>query len=194
MPTLAHFRGMGRVTATRYPDLHVWRQGTGLWRILSTDSGGDVDVTGPPYATKAEAFADLDATHRRWSGEPLTVPMVPAADAERRVNDIVESYAAARDAGASHEQAMAGLPHQPERQRRSVEGVTEWARSTPGEGRPDCICCDGPHVYMRRLALPEDTPEASIHGEAPNIEMWLWHAYSRMPEGARVRVTVEVVG
>lgn len=75
----------------------------------------------------------------------------------------------------------------------SVEGTTVWSRSAPREGARGCICCDGPHVYMRRLVLPEDTSDAAIHGERPHIDAWVYWAYSRLPEGARVRVTVEVI-
>lgn len=69
MSTLVWFRSGGPLTRTRFPYLHVWHQGPGLWRIVATDDEGDSDVTGPPYRTKIEALSALDQTARDWAGE-----------------------------------------------------------------------------------------------------------------------------
>jgi hypothetical protein len=49
-----------RPTPTRYADIHIWKQATGVWRVLVTDAAGHTDITGPPYRTKAEALSVLD--------------------------------------------------------------------------------------------------------------------------------------
>jgi hypothetical protein len=71
MPTLHHFRRLGgRIYPTQYADVHIWHQGTNLWRTLATDALDDTDVTGPPYATRAEAYAALEGIAARWHGVP----------------------------------------------------------------------------------------------------------------------------
>ena len=47
------------ITPTRYPELGIAQHGPGLWRIIS-DGDYYKGATGPHYATKGEAFADLD--------------------------------------------------------------------------------------------------------------------------------------
>lgn len=73
----------------------------------------------------------------------------------------------------------------------SIEGVTKWLRSDSG----DCVCCEGPHVFTRLVRLPDDAPAtARAHrGAKPDIGTWLHRMIGDAPEGARVRITVEMV-
>ena len=73
----------------------------------------------------------------------------------------------------------------------SVEGIVRWMRST-GEGADRCPCCEGPHVFCRYLDLdhPPGTPEPA----GKRLDDWVHRfAESRPQEGARVRITVEVL-
>jgi hypothetical protein len=74
--------------------------------------------------------------------------------------------------------------------RTSIEGVVTWRRSQ--SGREDCICCDGPHVYSRYVALPDDIG-VSFDGTKMSLSDWVGFATRAMPEGVTVRVTMEVV-
>lgn len=87
-----------------------------------------------------------------------------------------------------------GIPDEDrEAQRTSIEGVVTWMRSDMSQpGEQDCICCEGPHVFNRHVALPGDIG-VSYDGTKMSLSDWTYFALSAMPEGARVRVTMEVV-
>ncbi len=73
--SLAFWREMGPITATRYPDLYVWKQDIGLWRHLANFGDGEHDVTLDQFKTKDEAFAALPATAERlWGVETDPTP------------------------------------------------------------------------------------------------------------------------
>lgn len=74
--------------------------------------------------------------------------------------------------------------------RAQVTGTAVWARSTRDDS--DCICCEGPHVYTRYLALPAELG-TSFDGSLLTSSCWLNEVASKLPEGSRVRVTVEVI-
>jgi len=46
-------------TKTRHTQIRLIRMEAGVWRFIAKDSGGDVNVSGPRYRTKAEALSDL---------------------------------------------------------------------------------------------------------------------------------------
>lgn len=79
----------------------------------------------------------------------------------------------------------------------TVEGTTEWSRSS--KGPHDCICCEGPHVHGYGLLVSDSVDRryrVDMDGRESNHfdgMMWLFDAIRQMPEGARVRVTVEQV-
>jgi len=68
----------------------------------------------------------------------------------------------------------------------AIEGVTRWMRSESS----DCICCEGPHIFCYTVDLdPWPSHVAAFQDSAS----WVHEAIRTMPEGARVRMTVEVV-
>jgi hypothetical protein len=71
----------------------------------------------------------------------------------------------------------------------SVEAITYWMRGEPRE--PRCRCCpDSPaHVFAYGAKLV-DTPPGTR--ELPGSG-WFFDAISCVPEGSRIRVTVEVL-
>lgn len=62
---------------------------------------------------------------------------------------------------------------------RAVEGVVKYRYSTPDTLSEDCICCEGPHVYQRY-----------IEGMTP--DRWVYDQLREIPDGARVRLILEV--
>lgn len=73
---LADFQAMGgTVTPTRFDYLHVWRQDTRAWRILRTDSLGDVDAAMPVYRSKAEALAAAPTVAVEWTTDPAPLSL-----------------------------------------------------------------------------------------------------------------------
>ena len=48
------------MTATRHPDVRVVNHGRENWRTEVRDSGGEWDITGPPYPTKLVAMLAVD--------------------------------------------------------------------------------------------------------------------------------------
>lgn len=67
----------------------------------------------------------------------------------------------------------------------SIEGT---ATSRYGDSS-DCICCPGNHVYGYNLELDHWT-DRDYRNHADD---WFYEAIRRMPEGSRVRVTVEAL-
>jgi hypothetical protein len=57
--TVDELRFAGKITGTQYGNMYLQHRGD-HWRILATDDCGDCDATGPQYATRAEAYTDLD--------------------------------------------------------------------------------------------------------------------------------------
>lgn len=75
----------------------------------------------------------------------------------------------------------------------AAEGVMHYSRSTSGR---QCICCDGPHIFGRGLEVvgSEAFMEPGTQGLYPaDMKDWLWRQYRGVPDGARVRVTFEVL-
>jgi hypothetical protein len=62
----------------------------------------------------------------------------------------------------------------------SIEGIVRYRLSDDGDDR--CICCEGPHVYAR-----------SIEGVAGSGNGWIHDQLYNIPDGSRVRVTIEIV-
>lgn len=71
-----------------------------------------------------------------------------------------------------------------------AEGTIAWKRS---DSR-DCICCEGAHVFSRSVVLDPEAVDQSVHirGDS-DYAGWMHHAVWQMPEGARVRITVEEI-
>jgi hypothetical protein len=76
--------------------------------------------------------------------------------------------------------------------RRTVEGITRWMRSER-QGGDQCLCCDGPHVFGYDLVLDPPQPCAWRGSGLANATDWLHVVTREAPEGARLRITVEVV-
>lgn len=72
----------------------------------------------------------------------------------------------------------------------SAVGTTRWLRSDSDT----CGCCDGPHVHAFLFDLPDDAPGAKLHSDsAPRVEAMAHNFVRQAPEGARIRVTFEVL-
>ena len=64
---------------------------------------------------------------------------------------------------------------------------------------PDCICCDGPHVYSYSLEAELGTPEQYLAHAAGTYELLndidyaqvVRYAMHQVPEGARLCITIE---
>lgn len=54
---------------TKDPRVRVENYGPGNWRTVARDDIGEWAITGPPYATRAEALANVDATIAVFFGE-----------------------------------------------------------------------------------------------------------------------------
>jgi hypothetical protein len=53
---------IGPVTPTKDPRVRILNGGPQNWRTEVKDCSGEWAITGPPYATKDEAFTYVDAT------------------------------------------------------------------------------------------------------------------------------------
>ena len=72
----------------------------------------------------------------------------------------------------------------------SFTGTTVWLRSEPRA--VPCVCCGGgPHIFGKRLDI--DDPELIQYDSQRNAVSQFHRLVERMPEGAHVRVTVEVI-
>jgi len=80
-----------------------------------------------------------------------------------------------------------------ERAAASIDGVVVFMRSE-SEGGDRCICCDGPHIFNRRLVLDPWESRLPKHMQT-SVNDWLYDAvlFDNANEGARVRVTVEIL-
>jgi hypothetical protein len=76
---------------------------------------------------------------------------------------------------------------------REVEFTTKWMRSV--DGSTDCICCEGAHVfaYLTRDVAGATSPRALTGSGQLSVQGWFNDAVRSFPEGARVRLSIEVI-
>lgn len=68
-------------------------------------------------------------------------------------------------------------------------GVTGTVRAMFSESS-DCICCEGPHRFSTAMDLDR---RVSPYDSSNDIASFVFNRLHHMPQGARVRVTVEEV-
>jgi hypothetical protein len=65
------------MTATKDPRVRVINHGRENWRTEARDDCGEWAITGPPYPTQAEAFANVDAVVANYFGTPVDTSRAP---------------------------------------------------------------------------------------------------------------------
>jgi len=125
------------------------------------------------------ASPDLDTLARELAAEIIGPAWTPedASHIAVMMNEALAPYFAARD----------------EREAASIDGVVVFMRSEREDG-DRCICCDGPHIFNRRLVLDPWESRLPKHMQT-SVNDWLYDAvlFDNANEGARVRVTVEIL-
>lgn len=74
----------------------------------------------------------------------------------------------------------------------TLEATTEWLRSS-GPEADRCRCCDGAHVFSYRLVELDPPGPYGPASFMDSAEDWLREQVREAPEGARLRISVEVV-
>ena len=77
----------------------------------------------------------------------------------------------------------------------SAEGVMIYSRHE-GSGEP-CLCCDGGlHVFAREVEVVGTQAfslPCTVGSYPADMTDWLSRQYNSIPDGARVRVTMEII-
>jgi hypothetical protein len=72
-------------------------------------------------------------------------------------------------------------------------GTVRYLRSEKTTKKP-CICCDGgPHIYGYNFEVEPNELLGTLPKHMQDAAGWLYRCTQQVPDGARLRVTVEVV-
>lgn len=92
---------------------------------------------------------------------------------------------------------MSGSDYPPSVKPTEIEGTVTLQRSD----RDQCICCEGVHIFGYYLTADDDAPprvrrkhvDTGAALDVLDYATFVYDQIRRAPEGARVRITVEVV-